>query len=112
MITLILDTSDIDLIRVELVFGDKKESIVRRRKAVKSQEALFLIDKLLKKKNLSLGDIQRIEVKTQAGSSFTGLRVGIAIANALGFALQVPVNGKINTIALPIYRDKKEKDLL
>ncbi|MFH1536127.1 MAG: hypothetical protein ABIC96_03620 [Patescibacteria group bacterium] len=34
-----------------------------------------------------------IEVETGPGS-FTGLRVGVSVANALGFALNIPVNGK------------------
>ena len=38
-------------------------------------------------------DISEIEVNTGPGS-FTGLRVGVSIANALGWALGIPVNGK------------------
>ncbi len=38
-------------------------------------------------------DIRNIEVETGPGS-FTGLRVGVSVANALGFALNIPVNGK------------------
>lgn len=39
------------------------------------------------------GVLTGIEVETGPGS-FTGLRVGVAVANALGFALNIPVNGK------------------
>lgn len=39
------------------------------------------------------GVLTQIEVETGPGS-FTGLRVGVAVANALGFALNIPVNGK------------------
>lgn len=39
------------------------------------------------------GVLTRIEVETGPGS-FTGLRVGVAVANALGFSLNIPVNGK------------------
>ncbi|MDD5147084.1 MAG: hypothetical protein PHV63_00840 [Candidatus Daviesbacteria bacterium] len=38
-------------------------------------------------------DLDGIEVETGPGS-FTGLRVGVSVANALGFALEIPVNGK------------------
>ncbi|MBI2019279.1 hypothetical protein HYS95_01250 [Candidatus Daviesbacteria bacterium] len=38
-------------------------------------------------------DLEGIEVETGPGS-FTGLRVGVSVANALGFALGIPVNGK------------------
>lgn len=37
--------------------------------------------------------LKEIEVETGHGS-FTGLRVGVSVANALGFALGIPVNGK------------------
>lgn len=39
------------------------------------------------------GVLTHIEVETGPGS-FTGLRVGVSVANALGFALGIPVNGK------------------
>lgn len=52
-----------------------------------SQVLLPLVTKLLK------NDINAIEVETGPGS-FTGLRVGVAVANALGYALNIPVNGK------------------
>ena len=55
-----------------------------------SQILLPLIDKMLKKNKPNLTGI---EVETGPGS-FTGLRVGVAVANALGFALKVLVNGK------------------
>ncbi len=56
-----------------------------------SQVVLPMIQKLLGRRPLSA--ISKIEVNPGPGS-FTGLRVGVAIANALGFALGVPVNGK------------------
>ena len=48
--------------------------------------------------NVNWKNIEGIEVETGPGS-FTGLRVGVAVANALGFSLGIPVNGKkIETI--------------
>lgn len=58
-----------------------------------SQALLPLILKALKNKSIDFKDLQSIEVNTGPGS-YTGLRVGAAAANALGFALQIPVNGK------------------
>lgn len=67
----------------------------------KSQQVLLLIDLILKKHKKTLSDISEIEVKTGPGS-FTGLRVGIAIANTLGWSLDIPVNGKKSPV-LPEY---------
>jgi len=58
-----------------------------------SQVVLPLIDKLLRSTGKKLSDIKEIKVNTGPGS-FTGLRVGVGIANALGWSLKVPVNGK------------------
>jgi tRNA threonylcarbamoyladenosine biosynthesis protein TsaB len=58
-----------------------------------SQVLLPLVEKILKKNELKFRDLTGIEVATGPGS-FTGLRVGVAVANALGFALGIPVNGK------------------
>ena len=47
--------------------------------------------------------IDAIEVNAGPGS-FTGLRVGASIANALSFALGIPVNGKpLGEIVEPRY---------
>lgn len=43
--------------------------------------------------NINWKMLKGIEVETGPGS-FTGLRVGVAVANALGLALGIPVNGK------------------
>ncbi len=58
-----------------------------------SQALLPLILKLLKTVNCKLKTLQGIEVETGPGS-FTGIRVGVSVANAFGFSLGIPVNGK------------------
>lgn len=58
-----------------------------------SQVLLPLIDRLLKTKNLKYENLDGIEVEIGPGS-FTGLRVGVSVANTLGFSLKIPVNGK------------------
>jgi tRNA threonylcarbamoyladenosine biosynthesis protein TsaB len=59
----------------------------------KAQVVLPMLEKMLKKQNLELKDLSAIEVNPGPGS-FTGIRVGLSIANTLGFLLQISVNGK------------------
>lgn len=86
---LYIDTSSAEKVVVKL---DKKSFETEARQN-KSQKLLPFIDELLKKKSKKLKDITEIEVNTGPGS-FTGLRVGVSVAQALGWALGVPVNGK------------------
>ncbi|OGE14410.1 tRNA (adenosine(37)-N6)-threonylcarbamoyltransferase complex dimerization subunit type 1 TsaB [Candidatus Daviesbacteria bacterium RIFCSPHIGHO2_12_FULL_37_11] len=58
-----------------------------------SQVLLPLIEKILKKNKMEYKDIDGLEVETGPGS-FTGIRVGVSVANALGYTLGIPVNGK------------------
>jgi tRNA threonylcarbamoyladenosine biosynthesis protein TsaB len=99
-----IDTSNNKEISIELeIDGQKQEKIVSDSKVLRSEAALPLIDDLLKKNNLSLKDLSGIDVFEGPGS-FTGLRVGISIANALGFLLKIPVNGKkVGELASPVY---------
>jgi len=57
-----------------------------------AEKLLPEIDKLLKKKKIKLKDFAKIEVENYGGS-FTSLRIGVITANALGFALGIPVIG-------------------
>ena len=86
---LYIDTSDSEVIKVGLDGKIHEEAA----KKEKSQKLLPTIVKLLEEKGKKVADITEIEVNTGPGS-FTGLRVGVSVANALGWALGVPVNKK------------------
>lgn len=58
-----------------------------------SQVLLNLITEILKEKSLEFKDLTGIEVEKGPGS-YTGLKVGASVANALGFSLNIPVNNK------------------
>jgi len=58
-----------------------------------SQELLPNIDKLLKKFKIKPEQLKWVVVNLGPGS-FTGLRIGISIANAFGYGLSIPVIGK------------------
>ena len=86
---LYIDTSQ----REEVTISLNKEVFKTVSKKEKSQRLLPFIDEVLKKKKLTLKDLTEIEVNTGPGS-FTGLKVGVSVAQALGWALNIPVNGK------------------
>lgn len=88
-----IDTKDQKVVKVSLKKEGKVVKSLRESREYGSQVLLPLIMKLLKTSNCELKTLQRIEVETGPGS-FTGLRVGVSVANALGFALGITVNGK------------------
>lgn len=98
---LIIDTTEPSKTTIKLQL-DKRIDEITEGNIPKSQKTLVLIDKILKKNKINPTDIDEIEVNTGPGS-FTGTRVGIAIANALGFGLDVKVNGKKSKTATPKY---------
>ena len=89
-----INTKDRKVITVAL--RDAQGKLVKsltEEKEYGSQVLLPLISKLLDQENLIFKDLKGIKVETGPGS-FTGLRVGVSVANALGFALGIPVNSK------------------
>lgn len=86
---LFIDTSNSEKIVVG-IDGKKHTADSKKQKA---QMLLPLIGAELKKNGKKIEDVTEIEVVTGPGS-FTGLRVGVSIANTLGWVLNVPVNGK------------------
>jgi tRNA threonylcarbamoyladenosine biosynthesis protein TsaB len=98
---LVIDTTDNTKTIVQLLSDNKTDELKSERKT-KSQETLILIEKIIKKNHINLNEIDEIVVNTGPGS-FTGTRVGVAIANALGFGLDIKVNGSKDKQALPEY---------
>lgn len=65
------------------------------------------IDELLQSENKALHDIEGI-VCYKGPGSFTGLRIGLTVANSLAYALQVPVAARMD----PKWLETGVKDLL
>jgi tRNA threonylcarbamoyladenosine biosynthesis protein TsaB len=84
-----IDTSN----RYQIIVGIDGKTFEKKAVSGSSQVLVPFIFQVLKKNKLSVGDIKKISVNTGPGS-FTGLKVGLAVANALGWALDVPVNGR------------------
>lgn len=101
MTTLYIDTSRGNEVMIGLEINGKVRKKVL--KNVQSQNVLQLIDSVLKENKVKLKDLKAIKVNTGPGS-FTGLRVGVSVANALSFALKIPVNNKkVGEQIHPIY---------
>jgi tRNA threonylcarbamoyladenosine biosynthesis protein TsaB len=100
-VTLFIDTSAINTAKIALVIDGTRFEKISESRVLKSQMVLPMIESALIEHNLKLSDITEIEVATGPGS-FTGLRVGATVANALGYLLDIPVNGK-RSLVNPTY---------
>jgi len=101
---LIIDTADNKKNTVGLKIDNKEYLLTENIPSNREQVILLMIDKILKKYKVEPEDLSAIQINVGPGS-YTGLRVGLAIANTLSFALKIPINGKkIGEIILPIYR--------
>lgn len=67
----------------------------------RDQDVLGFLIHCLREQNIKPEDIDSLEVNPGPGS-FTGTRVGVAIANILSYALEVKVNGSYSPVD-PIY---------
>ena len=106
---LYINTKDQKQVTVALKKDGKVVDSVMAENEYGSQVLLPLIEKLLKKQStpgvssydkhvlhtgsVNWEELEGLEVETGPGS-FTGLRVGVSVANALGYSLGIPVNGK------------------
>ena len=84
---LYFDTSDNNKVTLKL----DEEYFEYPVKRPSSQNLLNLIEELLIKKGKTIQEVTTIEANTGPGS-FTGLKVGMAVGNALAWSLGVPIN--------------------
>src|SRR5687768_14392700 len=87
-----IDTSQANKIKVRLAQNGDVSTKESEQK-FGSQVLLSLIQDLVSESKIKLQDLTAIKVVTGPGS-FTGLRVGVAVANALAYSLDIPVNDK------------------
>ena len=86
-IKLYLDTSVAKKAKVDLIDGKKIiDSVI-------SDSPLKSIDKIIKKNNLKLNDIEEFDYNHGPGS-FTGLRVGAAVINTLNWTMNKNAKSK------------------
>ncbi|OGG12164.1 tRNA (adenosine(37)-N6)-threonylcarbamoyltransferase complex dimerization subunit type 1 TsaB [Candidatus Gottesmanbacteria bacterium RBG_13_45_10] len=96
-----IDTALSETVHVTLDYAGGRIEKTSQSRVMKAQMVLPLIEEILKESGITSSDISEIRV-AQGPGSFTGVRVGVAIANALGTLLDIPVNGK-RALALPHY---------
>ena len=116
---LFIDTTKGHNIEIAVNSGDRVVAKKKFRAEYSQAEKLLpALAKTLKTNNIKLSDVRRIKVNNQGGlaasgrgTSFTALRIGVVTANALGYALKIPVvevmlsvkSYKKFSIVLPIY---------
>lgn len=88
-----IDTTDNKKVIVRLTTDEGVDTVEEVLEGKRAQIVLPIIDELLKKHGLTPKDLMEIEVNEGPGS-FTGVRVGVSIANALAFGLGISLNGK------------------
>jgi tRNA threonylcarbamoyladenosine biosynthesis protein TsaB len=87
-----LDTTSNEHITVSLK-TNKGQSVIKQKLDIhKAQKVLPLINDILGENNLKLKDITSININPGPGS-YTGIRVGLTVANTLAFLLKIPING-------------------
>ncbi len=89
---LYIDTTDNEKVTAS-INQDAKMTLTVSAKILKAQAVLPSIVKLLQKNKLTLKDLTEIKVNTGPGS-YTGIRVGLSVANALAYSLGILVNEK------------------
>lgn len=100
-VALHIDTSISEEVCVTLVTGNTTHTKRQIPNGQRTQALLPLIEEMLKDHALQLSQITEISVVTGPGS-FTGIRIGLAVANMLSSLLHVPINGK-RALATPTY---------
>ncbi|MFH1255057.1 MAG: tRNA (adenosine(37)-N6)-threonylcarbamoyltransferase complex dimerization subunit type 1 TsaB [bacterium] len=98
---------------MEIAVKSRNKTIAAKKiKSHRSQAEKLLpaVEKLLKANKLKLKNLSEIEVENRGGS-FTSLRIGVITANALAYALGIPIvgsGGKGKKIVEPIYDREPE----
>ena len=71
-------------------------SAVEKARAQQSEKLIPTIIKVLHRAKVDIKKIKKIKIEN-SGGSFTALRIGVTTANALGYALNIPVVGTIES---------------
>lgn len=93
MILLHIDTSNNQKVVANLEIDGKLLESISESEIRKPESVLILIENVCRKAHVDLEQIDEIRVVEGPGS-YTGLKVGVSVANALSFGLGKKVNKK------------------
>ena|SRR3989344_5104494 len=103
---LVIDTTERGKIKLALFHQHKLLAKLEKETDKVSEFILLEIERLLKKSKIKLHDLEQISVNPGPGG-FSSTRTGVAVANALAYALGIPVaesqSGKIKEMIVPKY---------
>ncbi len=98
-----ISTEDSTAVKVFLKKEGKVVAELSQENQRGSQVLLPMIVQIMRENDVHFKDLTGMEVHTGPGS-FVGLRVGVSVAQAMGFALGIPVNGKKSQKVEVIYQ--------
>lgn len=103
---LLIDTTQRDLLVLGLYDGHKKLASMQKEVRGLSENLLPELENFLKKCKVNLKNLTEISVNPGPGG-FSSTRTGVATANALAYALGIPVaefpSGKVRDVVRPKY---------
>lgn len=99
---LYLDTSDQKKIIVQLFLDGILLAEKINIRHFSSQILLSAIEAICLENKITPTDIKAIEVNRGPGS-YTGLKIGAAVANAFAWFLKIPANGKYGKTVEPVF---------
>lgn len=103
MVNLFIDTRDNKRVVARIEKGEEKFEVVSDSATQRPESILNLIDKACSDAKITLDQLDEITIEEGPGS-YTGLKVGASVANALSFSLGRSVNTKtLGEIVVPKY---------
>jgi tRNA A37 threonylcarbamoyladenosine modification protein TsaB len=104
---LYIDTANHNQVEVAIVDGQQKIHLVNfssQRQFEIKDKLLKIIDKVLVASKINLKNLNGVIVVNKS-SEMTSLRIGIAVANALAYSLNIPIAGIKKSSLLPVVID-------
>ncbi len=93
MIKLFIDTRDSHRVLAKLDIDGQTYESYSTEDTKRPESILILIDDVCNKAGVKIDSIDELNIEEGPGS-YTGLKVGVSVANALSFSIEKKVNGR------------------